>query len=54
MAVYGRASLVSDFKLTWENLRGTNKFLSYRALCTSMLKYEIPNRRYQTNMDRTF
>ena len=36
--VYGRESVVSDFKLT----RETNKFLRYCLLCTSILKCGFP------------
>ena len=44
---YGRASLVSDFKLTRENddlFFETNKFLRYRTLCKSMLKCGFPTK----------
>ena len=46
MAVYGRTSLVSDFKLTREN----------DALSSSRHKYtfEVPHKRYFTNTARTF
>ena len=54
---YGRASLVSDFKLTQEMmtsyLRDINKFLRYRTLL-EYTKMRIPNKRYRTNTVRTF
>ena len=40
MAVYGRAYLVSDFKLTWENddlLSTRHLLLRYCTLCTRIL-----------------
>ena len=44
--VYGRASLVSDFKLTGKMMtcyfRGMNKFLRYRTQCKSILKCGFP------------
>ena len=58
MTVYGRASLVPDFKLTREN----NNLLSSRYKLIfeishpvyEHMKVGIPNRRYQTNTVRTF
>ena len=42
MAVYGQASLVSSpGKMITCYLRGRNKFLRYRNLCTSILKCEF-------------
>ena len=48
-AVYGSASLVSDYKLTQENdylcyLRDINKFLRYRTLCKNILKCGFPTK----------
>ena len=46
--IYGCASLVSDFKVTRENddllHKNTNKFLTYRILCASILKCWFPTK----------
>ena len=58
MAVYGCASLVLDFKLSWEN----NDLLSSRCRYIFEVPYPvneytkmwIPNKRYQANTVCTF
>ena len=56
--VYGRTSLVSDFKLTRENDDLQSSRYKYIFEVPHPLheytKMRIPNRRYQTNTVRTF
>ena len=61
MAVYGRASLTSDFKLTLENddiskyrYTDTDKIFEVLFPVHEYTKMRIPNKRYQTNTVRTF
>ena len=60
-AVYGRASLVSDFNLTLENdgiskyrYTDTDKIFEVPFPVHEYTKMQIPNKRYQTNTVRTF
>ena len=55
---YGRASLVSDFKLTWENddlLSSRHKiFFEVPHPVQEYTKMRIPDKRYRTNTVCTF
>ena len=58
MAVYGRESLASDFKLTWENddlLSSRHKqIFEVPHPVQEYTKMRIPDKRYRTNMVCTF
>ena len=58
MAVYGRESLVSDFKLAWENddlLSSRHKqIFEVPHPVQEYTKMRIPDKRYRTNMVCTF
>ena len=57
-AVYGRASVLLDFKFTWENdeLLASQHRQNFEVphLVHEYTKMQIPNKRYQTNTVCTF